>query len=41
MNPIVTIEMQSGDKIKVELYENIAPNTVRNFVSLVKGFMME
>ena len=39
MNPIVTIEMQSGDKIKVELYENIAPNTVRNFVSLVKkGF---
>ena len=39
MNPIVTIEMKSGDKIKVELYENIAPNTVRNFVSLVKkGF---
>lgn len=39
MNPIVTIEMQSGDKIKIELYEDIAPNTVRNFVSLVKkGF---
>ena len=39
MNPIVTIEMQSGDKIKIELYEDIAPNTVRNFVSLAKkGF---
>ncbi len=39
MNPIVTIEMKSGEKIKIELYEDIAPNTVRNFVSLVKkGF---
>lgn len=39
MNPIVTIEMQSGEKIKIELYEDIAPNTVRNFVSLAKkGF---
>ena len=39
MNPIVTIEMQSGEKIKIELYKDIAPNTVKNFVSLVKkGF---
>ena len=38
-NPIVTIEMENGNKIKVELYPEIAPNTVNNFVSLVKkGF---
>lgn len=38
-NPIVTIEMADGGKIMVELYPNIAPNTVNNFVSLVqKGF---
>lgn len=38
-NPIVTIEMENGKSIKVELYPEIAPNTVRNFVSLVKkGF---
>lgn len=38
-NPIVTIEMGNGDKIKIELYPKIAPNTVKNFVSLVKkGF---
>jgi peptidyl-prolyl cis-trans isomerase B (cyclophilin B) len=38
-NPIVTIEMENGNMIKVELYPEIAPNTVRNFVSLVdKGF---
>ncbi len=38
-NPIVTIEMASGNAIKAELYPEIAPNTVRNFVSLVqKGF---
>ncbi|WP_322176087.1 peptidylprolyl isomerase [Acutalibacter caecimuris] len=37
-NPIVTIETNQG-VIKVELYPDIAPNTVRNFVSLVqKGF---
>ncbi len=35
-NPIVTIEMENGDQIKVELYPEIAPNTVRNFISLVK-----
>ena len=39
MNPIVTIEMATGEKIKIELYPEIAPNTVRNFVGLVKkGF---
>lgn len=38
-NPVVTIEMESGNKIKVELYPEIAPNTVNNFISLVKkGF---
>jgi len=36
-NPIVTIEMENGDKIKVELYPEVAPNTVNNFVSLVKS----
>lgn len=34
-NPIVTIEMQNGGIIKVELYPNVAPNTVNNFISLV------
>jgi peptidyl-prolyl cis-trans isomerase B (cyclophilin B) len=39
MNPIVTIKMQNGDQMKVELYPEVAPNTVNNFVSLVKkGF---
>ena len=39
MNPIVTIEMQSGDIMKLELYPDIAPNTVNNFISLInKGF---
>ncbi|MFT5871706.1 MAG: peptidyl-prolyl cis-trans isomerase B (cyclophilin B) [Clostridium sp.] len=36
-NPIVTIEMEDGGVIKVELYPEIAPNTVRNFVSLVQS----
>lgn len=34
-NPIVTITMENGDEIKVELYPDIAPNTVKNFISLV------
>lgn len=39
MNPIVTIKMQNGDVIKAELYPEIAPNTVNNFISLInKGF---
>lgn len=38
-NPIVTITMANGDQIKAELYPDIAPNTVKNFISLVKkGF---
>lgn len=38
-NPQVTITMQDGKKIVVELYPQVAPNTVNNFVSLVnKGF---
>lgn len=38
-NPIVTITMKDGDVIKAELYPAIAPNTVNNFISLVKqGF---
>ena len=39
MNPVVTIEMENGGIIKAELYPEIAPNTVNNFISLVKkGF---
>ena len=38
-NPIVTIEMENGKKMTVELYPDVAPNTVKNFVSLCnKGF---
>lgn len=38
-NPIVTFEMENGDVMKAELYPEIAPNTVKNFISLVKkGF---
>lgn len=38
-NPIVTIEMENGKKIVAELYPEIAPNTVNNFISLIKkGF---
>ena len=38
-NPIVTIEMENGGVIKAELYPEVAPNTVNNFISLVKqGF---
>ena len=38
-NPVVTFEMENGDVIKAELYPEIAPNTVNNFISLVKkGF---
>lgn len=36
-NPIVTIEMENGDIIRAELYPEIAPNTVRNFISLVQS----
>ena len=38
-NPVVTFEMENGGVIKAELYPEIAPNTVNNFLSLVnKGF---
>ena len=38
-NPIVTFEMENGDVMKAELYPQVAPNTVNNFISLVKkGF---
>lgn len=38
-NPIVTIEMENGGLIKAELYPEVAPNTVNNFIALVnQGF---
>ena len=36
-NPIVTIEMENGDIMKAELYPEITPNTVNNFISLNKS----
>jgi peptidyl-prolyl cis-trans isomerase B (cyclophilin B) len=36
MNPIVTIKMKNGGTMKVELYPETAPNTVKNFISLAK-----
>ncbi|MBO6215712.1 MAG: peptidylprolyl isomerase [Lachnospiraceae bacterium] len=36
-NPIVTITMENGDIIRAELYPDIAPNTVNNFISLIKS----
>ena len=38
-NPVITITMENGDVIKAELYPDIAPNTVSNFISLAgSGF---
>ncbi|MDR6727018.1 peptidyl-prolyl cis-trans isomerase B (cyclophilin B) [Paenibacillus amylolyticus] len=38
-NPVATIEMEDGQKIVIELYPDVAPNTVNNFISLAnKGF---
>ena len=38
-NPLITIEMESGDIMKLELYPDVAPNTVKNFISLAnKGY---
>ena len=38
-NPVVTITMENGGVIKAELYPEIAPNTVNNFIDLInKGF---
>ena len=36
-NPVVTITMANGDVMKAELYPEIAPNTVNNFIGLVKS----
>lgn len=39
MNPIVTIKISNGDIMKAELYPDLAPNTVKNFISLInRGF---
>lgn len=35
-NPIVTITMENGDVMKAELYPDIAPVSVNNFISLIK-----
>lgn len=35
-NPVVTIIMENGDVMKAELYPEVAPNTVNNFISLIK-----
>lgn len=36
-NPIVTITMQNNKQIQIELYPDVAPNTVRNFISLINN----
>src|SRR5699024_4847830 len=36
-SPFVTITMEDGDEIKIELYPDIAPNTVNNFISLAEN----
>lgn len=36
-NPVVTFKMENGDVFKAELYPDVAPNTVNNFISLVKS----
>ena len=36
-NPLVTIEMEDGGKMVAELYPDVAPNTVNNFISLVQS----
>ena len=36
-NPIATIEMENGDKIQIELFPEIAKNTVNNFISLIQS----
>ncbi len=35
-SPIVTFEFENGDIVKAELYPEIAPNTVKNYISLIK-----
>ncbi|MDE7246769.1 MAG: peptidylprolyl isomerase, partial [Lachnospiraceae bacterium] len=36
-NPIVTFTMANGDVIKAELYPDVAPISVNNFISLIKA----
>jgi peptidyl-prolyl cis-trans isomerase B (cyclophilin B) len=36
-NPIATIEMENGETVEIELYPDVAPNTVRNFIALAAG----
>ena len=36
-NPVITIEMENGGTIQAELYPDVAPNTVNNFISLAKS----
>ena len=36
-NPVVTMEFENGNSLQIELYPKIAPNTVANFISLVKS----
>ncbi len=40
-NPVVTIEMASGGKILVELYPDVAPNTVNNFISVINAGLLD
>ena len=40
MDPIVTFEMEDGSVFRAELYPELAPNTVNNFLSLVKRASM-
>ncbi len=38
-NPVVTMELDNGNVVKAELYPEVAPNTVNNFISLInKGY---
>lgn len=38
-NPVVTMEMENGDVVKIELYPQVAPTTVENFIDLIeKGY---
>lgn len=37
VNPIVTMELGNGKIIKIELYPEVAPNTVKNFISLINS----
>ncbi|GAA0181631.1 peptidylprolyl isomerase [Clostridium sediminicola] len=36
MNPVVTFKMQDGGVMKAELYPEVAPNTVKNFISIIE-----